>query len=220
MHDLLVQMLKEKPTSLLHDLESYLGYPAWEALASSSSTTRVRTQFDFSKLREWEAGAKDVVLETQAEETTQTEGVKDSDNVIVEVPKDVADGSANEQQPSSGSSNQGGSSSTSESVENSKEKQRHGPYDTVGKNKTALGRFEIHVHDDDQWILFMSLAFNLCFVWVISVVAFDCCCKKRLRSYVLKQVVADEDDNEEDGLLGGADEEEEEEEEEEGMKTC
>jgi hypothetical protein len=110
---------------------------------------------------------------------------KDSDNVIAsKVPKDVVDGSVNEQRPPPANHDTG--PSTSESVENSKDEQRHGPYDTVSKNKTALVRLEIHVHDDDQWILFISLALNLCFFSMIPVVAFDCCSKKKVEVLIFK----------------------------------
>ena len=58
--------------------------------------------------------------------------------------------------------------------------------DTQG-DKKPVHKATIHVQDEDNAILFLSVAVNICFFWIISVLIYEYCCRPRWNATVVSK---------------------------------
>ena len=131
LHDLVVTVLKRRPTSLLKGIEKY--FQNWSSKIEQLIIT-TETKFDFNKLKEW-----------ADDEPTDLTDVDNGDITI-----DVDPGGD--------------------------------PEATVAPSEEIKGSTQqatIQLQDQNNAILFISVAINICFVWIISVVAYEYCCRPR-----------------------------------------
>jgi hypothetical protein len=62
------------------------------------------------------------------------------------------------------------------------------------KNQRPVHKATIHVTDEDNAILFLSVAINICFFWIISVIVYEYCCRARWNATVEANVERDKEE--------------------------
>jgi hypothetical protein len=126
---------------LLNRLDKY--FRGWESTFETTSMI-FDTSFDFAKLQEWSDTSWDMNFVNQAEESAIEIDVLDAENVVVEIPEDVA-------------------IATDPPILES----QHPSHTTT-----------IQIQDEHNVFFWLSIAFNVCFFWLLLMLVYERCCRR------------------------------------------
>lgn len=201
-HDVILGLLKYKPTELVGDLEQY--FPDWKDAPPHGK----RIEFDFGKLVEWTRQDKDeIVIEPAKPDDAPPEPVvevKDAEtDGVVEVPQDVVVEQATAPPvPQIDDVPEGGveekATNAQESYDEHHETSQHEENNEPGAQidvSTQTAAKMIHTYDEEGSILFVSLLLNACLLWVMSVLAFDFCRRNSQGGHYSRLQTEDRDDD-------------------------
>jgi hypothetical protein len=185
LHDLVITMLKKQPTTLLNGLGTYFANMEQKIL---QTLTTAETAFDFTKLQEWAAVQADLQLDNNSKEPIDTSSANDSGNHVI--PQAVTKPT----NPPAGGQPTPVPQSASQPTPVPPAASQLTPLPPAASQPTPVHKATIQVQDDDNAILFISVAFNICFFWIISVLLYEYCCRPRWRAKIAARAQADTDE--------------------------